>query len=64
MSIMGMDNVSIAVNESEPVVVRAVPYFEKLFDLLNKYDNVYGLLYYRKTTVTVVWCAKNIVAKL
>ncbi|XP_069119070.1 neprilysin-like [Argopecten irradians] len=35
--IMLMDGVNMTVNESEPIVVRAVPYFEKLFGILQKH---------------------------
>ncbi|XP_060072891.1 neprilysin-like [Ylistrum balloti] len=35
--IMLMEGVNITVNASEPVVVRAVPYFEKLFGILQKH---------------------------
>jgi len=37
---MGIEGVDLPVNGSEPIVVRAIPYFEKLFDVLANYDNV------------------------
>ncbi|OWF45829.1 Neprilysin [Mizuhopecten yessoensis] len=35
--IMMMEGVNITVNDSEPIIVRAVPFFEKLFGILQKH---------------------------
>ncbi|XP_053378992.1 neprilysin-like [Mercenaria mercenaria] len=35
--VFDLENVKIQVNESEPVVVEAIPYFEKLFSVLQKH---------------------------
>lgn len=37
-SIMGKDGVDISINTSEPIVVNAVPYYEKLADVLQRFD--------------------------
>lgn len=36
---MSLEGVELEVNETEPVVVRAVPYFEKLFNVFQKYSS-------------------------
>ncbi|XP_052212856.1 neprilysin-like isoform X2 [Dreissena polymorpha] len=46
--VLDLDGVKVAVNESEPVVVRAVPYFQKLFAVLEKYEK-------REIANYVVW---------
>lgn len=35
--IMGLDDINVTITDSEPVVVRAVPYFQKFFNVLQKY---------------------------
>ncbi|KAK3599129.1 hypothetical protein CHS0354_016391 [Potamilus streckersoni] len=37
-SVMNLPNVSIPINDSEPVVVRAPPYFQKMFAVFQMYD--------------------------
>jgi hypothetical protein len=39
--VFDIEGVKIAINDSEPVVVRAVPYFEKLFNVLQKHRKRY-----------------------
>ena len=40
---MGLTGVDIAINNTEPIVVRAVPYFQKLFSVVQKYSKRYGV---------------------
>ena len=39
--IMGMDSVEVSVTEAEPIVVRAVPYFQKIFDVFQNNPKKY-----------------------
>ena len=39
---MGLEGVGIEINETEPVVARAVPYFKKLLTVLQKYPKRYA----------------------
>ena len=41
---MGIDGVDIPINLTEPIVVRAVPYFEKLFNVLQSYPKRYDIM--------------------
>ena len=39
---MDLDDVKVAVSDEEPLVVAAVPYFEQLFGVLQKFTKRYG----------------------
>jgi len=41
-SVMSMEHVDIVINGSEPVIVRALPYYEQLASVLNRYSARYN----------------------
>jgi hypothetical protein len=46
--VMNIEGVDINIPQNETIIVRAIPYFSKIFGVLEKYPKRYNVLMYRE----------------